>query len=206
MKVILLDIDGVLNTNTDFIEARVYGHPVNNLQEGKVIQRGKLAILEVLVKHTDARIVLSSTWRLKYNLDQIHEMFVERGWTLDRDILIDQTPNHSRGLSDNSYRHRGNEIKEWLNNQSDVESFVILDDKSEYILPAGFVEIEYTGDLGFYDDPVYVDKNWSGDLVITNENTGLTPTQGLQASFVLGRTESVHEATRERDRALALFI
>lgn len=50
MKVIFLDIDGVLNTNSD-----------------RNISNDKLRLLSELVLKTDAEVVLSSTWRNVWN-------------------------------------------------------------------------------------------------------------------------------------------
>ena len=88
MKVIFLDIDGVLNSDTDFFELRKFGHPVNEIKGSKVINRGCLALLQQIIEDTDAKIVLSSTWRHHYTLEEMHEMFTARDFNLPFDICM----------------------------------------------------------------------------------------------------------------------
>ena len=92
MKVIFLDIDGVLNSSIDFFELRKFGHPVNEIKGSKVINRGHLALLQQIIEDTDAKIVLSSTWRMHYTLDDMHEMFAARDFELGREVFHDITP------------------------------------------------------------------------------------------------------------------
>ena len=117
MKVIFLDIDGVLNTesyrenpNVDYFE-----NPISETH---------MPLLEYLVKKTDAKIVLSSTWREYWDAseiqsdrfgDYINNLF--RKYNLD---IYDKTPE---------LRNRDEEITEWKKRyQSEIESFVIVDD------------------------------------------------------------------------------
>ena len=128
MKVLFLDIDGVLNSDTDFFELRKFGHPVNEIQGSKVINRGCLALLQQIIEDTDAKIVLSSTWRHHYSLEDMHEMFTARDFSLPFDVWHDITPTLSRGFSDDHTYHRGAEIRDYLDAHLEVEKFVILDD------------------------------------------------------------------------------
>ena len=121
MKVIFLDVDGVLNcTSTkETIGGRC-----------KFVEDRKIEILKEIVECTDARIVLSSTWRLGWiwkdedpnSYDEFYEGLVrklnEHGLT-----LYDKTKQLGT--------HRGREIDEWLSRHPDTESFVILDDESD---------------------------------------------------------------------------
>lgn len=136
MNVIFLDIDGVLN-NADTKEftpsCRVFVDccMINNLKKCSEL--------------TNAKIVLSSDWRYNYddpNLNEDYLLLVDKLKEFKLDIF-DVTPIINNG------RHRGTEIKSWLDNHSGVEHFVIIDDR--------------------YDmDPI------KDHLVRTNPNLGLT--------------------------------
>jgi hypothetical protein len=121
MKVIFLDVDGVLNCNAT--RERIDGI--------YFVEDSKIEILKEIIESTDAKVVLSSTWRLGWVRMQrepnYHDKHFEmlRCKLLEHGIeLFDCTP-----ISDKGYR--GDEIDEWLRCHSDVESFVILDDDSD---------------------------------------------------------------------------
>lgn len=107
MKIIFLDIDGVLN----------YENSKNKVEEEKV------KLLKEIVDRTGAEIVLSSDWRywwekpdddFKLLIDKLNKFGLK---------LISKTPETAHG-------YRGAEIHQWLNEWTgeSVERFVILDD------------------------------------------------------------------------------
>lgn len=109
MKIIFLDIDGVLN---------YHGYGGNF--------RATLAIdcitqLNAITDATQAQIVISSTWRKTYPLAGLIAFLREQGVT---GHILDSTPNLN-GLP------RGEEIAQWINAHPGVENFVILDDDSD---------------------------------------------------------------------------
>lgn len=110
MKVVFLDVDGVLNSKQDGNSIRVR----TDLH---------LRLLREIVKVTGAKIVLSSSWRcgpvtaIKNLKNRLAEYGLE---------IMDSTPV----LSGSSCR--GDEICQWLyNNGQSVERFVILDDDAD---------------------------------------------------------------------------
>ncbi len=105
MKIIFLDIDGVLN-NDDTPGEFICWDP--NL----------IKILNRIIEETGAKIVLSSTWRkIEYRCDAIkNDMKIN---------YIGKTPI--------LWKKRGIEIQEWLDENPDVEKFVILDDDSDMV-------------------------------------------------------------------------
>lgn len=115
MKVIFLDVDGVLNCVD-----------TTNLCGGYVgIENAKVNLLRRIVEETGAEIVLTSTWKdgwSKTDKDKKQDVF---GWFLDRELereslsILDKTEDD--GI------HRGEGIRDWMNGR-DIESFVILDD------------------------------------------------------------------------------
>jgi len=106
MKVIFLDIDGVLNNTASLVEA------VHLLPE-------KAILLQRLITATDAKIVISSTWRVGRTPAQIQEYLYFIGcWNA---TVVDFTPALP-GV-------RGHEIQTWLDSGvTNVESYVIIDD------------------------------------------------------------------------------
>lgn len=114
MKVIFLDIDGVLN---EFEDIRL----ANTLD---CVSREKIARLNRIIDATGAVCVLSSSWRIIHSLDWMREFLKEHGFTGQ---LIDKTINYTGILSEN---RRGYEIHSWLMGR-EVDSFIILDDADD---------------------------------------------------------------------------
>lgn len=102
MKVIFLDIDGVLN--------------YRNMRD---ICPNAVSLLNDLVEKTGANIVISSSWRISVSMIRICEELVEAGFRFPERV-IGGTPCVPE-------RERGYEIKLWLK-QVPVDRFVILDD------------------------------------------------------------------------------
>jgi hypothetical protein len=114
MKLIFLDIDGVMNHRNYIVRSRLH-----ELQEFCPIA---VRNLREIIKRTGAKIVLSSTWRQGRTMKQLKTLF--SCYDLDQ-YLIGKTPY----LED---QIRGNEIKQFLDNVFEpVESFVILDDDKD---------------------------------------------------------------------------
>lgn len=118
MKIIFLDIDGVLNSH-QWIRANEHLLKTQQLSMHVDLDKEAVARLERLVKQTEAKIVISSTWRIVHSLSSLRDILGRHGFTGE---VIDKTPklNIARGL----------EIQQWLD-KNPVESFVILDDSSD---------------------------------------------------------------------------
>jgi hypothetical protein len=122
MKVIFLDIDGVLNSNktVDRMGRFVGLDPVNIENFNKIIEA-----------HPDAKIVISSTWReltsegYYSNFKELIDLLHNRGL---KGEIIDKTPSQYTW----KYRcgTRGGEISEWKQGRTDLGQYVILDDDS----------------------------------------------------------------------------
>jgi len=113
MKVLFLDIDGVLNS----------AYVIEKCGRGDIIDRTMVERVNRIVDATDCKIVISSTWRLFYPLGVLSALLRVHGL---RDVLIGKTPDLDR-----SQYNRGDEIQAWLDTQPCVEKFVILDDDSD---------------------------------------------------------------------------
>lgn len=129
MNIIFLDIDGVLNCQI-YYQSSAFNkkdeHPYNQ------ICRDRIKWLNILCKDTDAKVVISSTWRHS-GLDYCKDVLTKCGADFD---IIGITP------SDNS-RIRGVEIHQWLKenifiltgkHKSDFKTYAIIDDDSDMLL------------------------------------------------------------------------
>lgn len=141
MRVIFLDMDGVLNsrryTTGPNFKPPDWGEDGEggNLGFGSAqIDPEAVALLNDLVERTGARIVLSSSWRHIWSWQEVAAMLEKRGLK-DKEWVIDQTPS---APSDN----RGDEVAEWISlgrERREVDpdfdpltSYVILDDGDDF--------------------------------------------------------------------------
>jgi hypothetical protein len=116
MKIIFLDIDGVINPWR--CEKDSSG------RFGKIALENFNLILETA---PETSVVITSTWRYHYTLSQLKKFFNEAGLNPDR--IFDITPDLRRdeGMIKH-YPGRDEEIKAWLNIHPEVEKFAIIDD------------------------------------------------------------------------------
>lgn len=120
MKVIFLDIDGVLNTR-EFLEKNIPVMPMFN-GWGYAIDPRAVERLGAAIRATAASVVLSSTWRLFVPLMDL-EVFLRAYGCPAR--IIDKTP-----LLSTFGRER--EVETWLKEHPEISRFVILDDQNVF--------------------------------------------------------------------------
>jgi hypothetical protein len=118
MKILFLDIDGVLNS-------RRYDRERDPATQGN-IDETRLPLLCRILEETGARIVLSTSWRLYWDPDPARcaPEWAAVGPSLSRFGLeaYDRTPAYNGN-------NRDREIRDWLEaHRGEVESFAILDD------------------------------------------------------------------------------
>ena len=146
MKVLFLDIDGVLNSENWFAY-RIYcvkNNMVNILMNFvdtddrnikhklTMLDDRAIANLNRIIEETGCKVVLSSSWRSSIESENIftQNLLKLKGFKYE---FYDVTPR--LWFSDFSIR-RGEEIKFWLDKESEkheIESFVILDDDSDML-------------------------------------------------------------------------
>ena len=121
MKVIFLDIDGVINSE-DYTIYRYYG---KKFDLDEFIDERPVTLLNYIIKKTGAKVVLSSSWRC--DVPETLERLKKAGFQYD---LFDITPYLGS-------RHRGSEIQVWIDNYEKdhelLESYVILDDDNDML-------------------------------------------------------------------------
>ncbi|MDD4000054.1 MAG: HAD domain-containing protein [Bacilli bacterium] len=127
MKVIFLDIDGVICLQND--ENKQIEN-ILNLNSDCCIR------LKEILANTNARIVLTSSWRLadKYSLNKLYSKFTL--YRISPFHFIGKTPNYPM-------ESRGFEIRKWLESRSDIKDYIVLDDSyisEEYIPSSHFIQ------------------------------------------------------------------
>jgi hypothetical protein len=165
IKLIFLDIDGVLNSRNSCMRnhqklVKKYGtdYDVPWHEQILIDNPSPIAIkyLNWIIKETKAQIVISSTWRDEAKLIMWNRYFAMCG--LRGEVC---------GVTKNLQTNRGREIDDWINDTSNInieklESFVILDDDN--------------------DMEPHMDR-----LVLCSNINGLTSKEAQEAIKVLGR-------------------
>lgn len=120
MRVIFLDVDGVLNCRDHW----------GDCEAGKSHSGDRLYVPAVkrlirLVQESQSRIVVSSTWRLYY-----YEALIKRleMHGMPPGTVIGKTPRLLAPKMSLDSPPRGHEIRAWLAEHPEVTSFIILDD------------------------------------------------------------------------------
>lgn len=143
MNIIFLDFDGVLNSLRT-----VYAHgPMKGWCGDRWDHLDPIAVNLVrrLCEDHNAKIVISSTWRKLYDIEEFRLQFKT---LFDWDIpIIGVTPNSNSG-------HRGDEISRWLvdsGHLGEIKNCVILDDDSDFNPEQPFVHINGHHGLSVFD-------------------------------------------------------
>lgn len=167
MKVLFLDVDGVLNDEKS--KSRCGGCVG--------IDSGKMARLKQIVDETGAAIVLSSSWRLGYNKDHVDlgnfAKYLTNKFRKQGLSVYGSTPDLGRGGL-----LRAEEIKQWLedNKGKNITAWAVLDDE----LFRGYLE-------GGFDR----------HLVKTNfRNGGLTAEKAGKVIEILNKEDKKDESTK----------
>lgn len=116
MKVIFLDIDGVLNCSSS----------KSRDPDGCTgIDDARVKLLRKIVDATGAKIVLISTWQKEW----LSEGVTDSGWYLIRKLWRERLNIFSR-TGKWSWNDRGQGIVDWLNRfPEEIESWIVLDDE-----------------------------------------------------------------------------
>jgi hypothetical protein len=119
MKIIFLDIDGVLVTRNSI------KYQYLNFPEEDDIRFSKKAVknLNKLIRLTKAKIVISSTWRLLHSLEDLKTIFKKQGLV---GTIISTTSIDKATVEEDI--PRGQKITDWLEQNSEIEQYVIIDD------------------------------------------------------------------------------
>lgn len=120
MKILFLDFDGVVST----------------FEKGWRLDEEKLSLLKEIIDNTNAKIVVSSSWKVGYyDVDN----FIETLGGRRKSETIKNNGNMLQWFCDNIYditdsngSWRGDEIQRWIDaHEEEIESYAILDDDSD---------------------------------------------------------------------------
>jgi hypothetical protein len=129
MKVVFLDIDGVLNSiewnDTHALE----------ISNGNYIDEEKVKLLSIIIKKTSAIIVMHSSWRFCFNekleAESKEAILLLSSFEKYGIALFDKTPDFSTEEIRKSKKFslvKADEILSWLKRHKEVENYLILDD------------------------------------------------------------------------------
>lgn len=139
MKIIFLDFDGVLNpTHYMMCLGKMWRESNGQIKSqddyGHLFFGPNVEALNHILYETEAKIVVSSTWRLS-GKQVIKDLFFDRNMNLAFDAFIDITPDHAQPQPSGLWLadERGEEIKAWLLSHPDVTNYVIIDDQDDML-------------------------------------------------------------------------
>jgi len=107
MKVLFLDIDGVLNCRSSF----------NRQGTREIIEEDMVERINRVIEATGCSVVVSSTWRILMPLEELKRVLGGHGFLSE--AIIDATPHLTR---------RDDEIATWLESNLGVSKFAVVDD------------------------------------------------------------------------------
>lgn len=125
MKIIFLDIDGVLNNEL------FYNEEEHEKKQHDIDERN-LKLLNELIQETGAKVVITSTWRLGKTEKELQNILEQFGFTGE---IIGTTKHYGKPCL------RRNEILEWIETHEELigqcrnqfTEYVIFDDDSDML-------------------------------------------------------------------------
>ncbi|MBO6272578.1 hypothetical protein J6O48_07335 [bacterium] len=123
MKIIFLDFDGVITT----------------YQSKWKIDMNKIKIINNICNKTNAKIVVSSSWRIGYagDVSAFHEYlkqyFIKNQYLDHFKDTFDKFISNIIGMTESIGGLRGDEINFYLKEHPEVNSYVIIDDDSDML-------------------------------------------------------------------------
>ena len=120
MKILFLDFDGVVST----------------FEKGWRLDEEKLSLLKEIIDNTNAKIVVSSSWKVGYNdVDNFIEALGGRRepeTIKNNGNMFQWFCNNIYDITDSNGSWRGDEIQRWIDaHEEEIESYAILDDDSD---------------------------------------------------------------------------
>ena len=124
MKIIFLDIDGVISTHSSKMEAYRTQYECSSMQyQANHIDTKLVKNLKQLQGIMNAKIVISSAWRYSWSLNELRWFLQNRG-NISPETVIATTLYRDDGS-------RGLEIREYLELHPEITDFIILDDDQD---------------------------------------------------------------------------
>lgn len=192
MKVLFLDIDGVLNSE----QSAVYYNRLN-VENGGLTDFpcpiAKSNLHSILEEFPDLKIVVSSVWRLGETLESMRGVLASYAM-VKPERVIGTTPCIRK--EGGGSVPRGLEIQAWLDRHPEVERFVIVDDDSDMAhLMDHFVKTSWRHGLMRKDaiqiiDKLYLPWRTSSGLELGNVKKDLEATHSVE--LVAGKVKTTY--------------
>lgn len=131
MKIIFLDFDGVLNSD-EYFESSTYWNDYHAIGASYTkLDPSRIDLLNKLVKKSEAKVVVSSAWRIGNDIEELNFILKNRGAKFE---IVDRTPIRAYDPGSLSAPPRGTEIQEYINSICiKPEGIVILDDYADMV-------------------------------------------------------------------------
>lgn len=157
MNIIFLDIDGVLRTHkSDLDWSKKLNVPIFR-GTNRLFCKQAVDNLNEVIYLTKAKIVVTSSWRLKLTLDELRNIFRDRG--VEGEIIGKTSSDYIDNDSLLPVGYRGLEIIQWLKDNN-YNKYVVIDDQINDIVSiipdykvvkvnplVGFVEVDKVLDI-----------------------------------------------------------
>lgn len=124
MRVLFLDVDGVLNRSPSHTDNLLWTQPAPGMKPPWVVDLNLVDSLNTVLEQTDIKIVVSSTWRLPPTRNA-------RDFSAKSRVLLDLIHEDWRTIQSAVSRPRWTEINEWLSRHPEVEAFMVVDDGAD---------------------------------------------------------------------------
>lgn len=116
MNIIFLDIDGVVRTdNSDKFWSNLLNTKIPISVFERKFDKKSISILNEIVYYTNAKVVISSSWKNNFSLNELKDIFKKEGFNGE---VIDVTK---------CLYNRGEEIQEYLDTHN-INKYVVIDD------------------------------------------------------------------------------
>ena len=126
MTIAALDIDGVLR-HDDFFKRNISEQTADHTDGLFKFDEYAMSNLNHIIEETNAKILITSSWRLSWHVDELENLFAYNGF---KGEIVDVTPIYLE-----TYTHaipRGREIADWME-KNPVDNYCIIDDCNDIL-------------------------------------------------------------------------
>lgn len=123
MRVLFLDVDGVLNSHRTCLTSGNLPHPHNYVERREMFDWAAIRMLQGLCRAGGIQVVLSSAWRIG----------ADAGWLKNFGEFLGLPIIDKTTTAWEPHQRRGHEIQQWLQEHPEVEGYAIVDDDSDML-------------------------------------------------------------------------
>ena len=190
IRLLFLDIDGVVTSHKvqivhGTLASGKHDHELKKavVKNPEAVDLMAIGLINKLCEHTDTHIVISSSWRIGFTLQQVQSMMDQIG--INSDLVI--------GMTDTKGACRGNEIARFLEKIQTPEGILEMTDAGH--LDKLFLNFEVVK-VGAYviieDDVSSLLPSQSKNIIATTFMEGLGCEQTIEAGKILTNDETFY--------------